>query len=297
VLCQFCGHTGTVSFMKTRRRSEVMIASFLTFGLVLPFLNTQKKASHPGAEKERPLGFGEVIDHANHGVCAIVRADNQLGFGVPIGSGFFVNDSGYFVTNAHVARSYFSLRGQGVPVGLSVPTFVPNSSRIGGAGVADVTEVEISDEADIALLRADNFRGAGKPNFLRLKFDSEIRPGDEVAITGFPLSHPDPITITASVASAWENGTFVDDLSGGRPPGPYYFVDKAIFRGFSGSPVYLRATGDVVGIAARTLSAPLETIVGPSDALKVPALGQVLTLDKLRGMLTKHNVSYTTAAR
>src|SRR5207245_9370806 len=79
--------------MKTRRRSEVMIASFLTFGLVLPFLNTQKKASHPGAEKERPLGFGEVIDHANHGVCAIVRVDNQLGFGVPIVFGFFVIQS------------------------------------------------------------------------------------------------------------------------------------------------------------------------------------------------------------
>jgi hypothetical protein len=65
--------------------------------------------------------------------------------------------------------------------------------------VADVTTIEISDEADIALLRADNFRGTIKPSFLRLKFDSEIRPGEEVAITGFPLSHPDPITITASV--------------------------------------------------------------------------------------------------
>src|SRR2546428_10026933 len=150
--------------MKTRRRSEVMIASFLTFGLVLPFLNTQKKASHPGAEKERPLGFGEVIDHANHDVCAIVRADNQLGFGVPIGSGFFVNDSGYFVTNAHVARSYFSLRGQGVPVGLPVPTFVPNSSRIGGAGGAEGTGVPTCRGADNALPPADQLRGSGKPN-------------------------------------------------------------------------------------------------------------------------------------
>jgi S1-C subfamily serine protease len=281
--------------MKRRILLGAVSASIWLLGFALPSPDLQKKASHSVAAKDNLMTFGEVIDHANHGVCAIVRADNGLGFGVPIGSGFFVNDSGYFVTNAHVARAYLSLRDQGVAVGLSVPVFVPNSSRIGGAGVADITVVEIGDEADIALLRAENFRGTGRPGFLRLKFNSEIRPGDEVAITGFPLSHPHPITLTASVASAWENGTFVDDLSGAKYPGPYYFVDRAIFRGFSGSPVYLRATGDVVGIAERTQNAPVETTVGPSDSLKVPALGQVLTLDKLRGILTTHNVSYTTA--
>lgn len=199
VVCNSYSQADIFKPMKSRVVLSGMTSLCLMVVFVLPSLDPQKKTSRLGTKSEERATFSEVIDRANHAICAIVRADNALGFGVPIGSGFFVNDSGYFVTNAHVARGYLSLRDQGVPVGLSVPIFVPNSSRIGGSGVADVTTIEISDEADIALLRADNFRGTIKPSFLRLKFDSEIRPGEEVAITGFPLSHPDPITITASV--------------------------------------------------------------------------------------------------
>ena len=98
-------------------------------------------------------------------------------------------------------------------------------------------------------------------------------------MTGFPLKERYPITVTASVASQLEMST-------------YFFIDHAIFRGFSGSPVYLKSTGDVVGIAVRSFNAPVETQQGPSETVFAPALGHVLQLDLLRGMLTDNKITY-----
>lgn len=245
-------------------------------------------------EKSTSTEFPQIIDHVEHSIGAVVRSDNPLGFGVPIGSGFFIDNEGYFVTNAHVARAFEKLRSEGVGVGLTVPLFDSRVSRIVGNGVAVITAVEIDGEDDVALFHADSFRGTSKkPLSVQLTFDTTIPLATGIAVTGFPFHHPYPITITASITSNKEVGNFVDDLAGVQLPGPYYFIDKPIARGFSGSPVYLQQTGQVIGIAARTLSLPVETKGGPSDEYMAPAMGEVLTLDHLRSILTKHKVSYT----
>lgn len=231
-------------------------------------------------KKSAPPSFVEIVEQVQHGICSIVAARTPDEIGMPVGSGFFINADGYFITNAHVARYFSELVSQRLSVGLYFPRFdfVAGKSGIVGMGAADVSFVDIDDASDIAIGHSTNIRG-GKAGFLHMQFDQPIPSGTEVALSGFPLGEKFPITMTASIASQIESTS-------------YFFVDRPIFHGFSGSPVYLRSSGVVVGIASRSFNAGIETRAGPSTDLTAPAFGQVLTLDILRGKLAERKIEY-----
>lgn len=231
-------------------------------------------------KKPAPPNVLEIVEQVQHGICALVAGQTPDEIAIPIGSGFFINADGYFITNAHVARYFSELASRRLSVGLYFPRFdsVAGKPRIVGMGAADVSFVEVDDTSDIAIGHATDIRG-GKPRFLHMQFDQPISSGTEVALSGFPLGEKFPITVTASIASQ------IESMS-------YFFVDRPVFHGFSGSPVYLRSSGEVVGIAARSFNAGIETSAGPSTDLAAPAFGQVLTLDILRGKLVERNIAY-----
>jgi serine protease Do len=98
--------------------------------------------------------------------------------GTACGSGFFINDQAYIITNAHVINSAKSIWGQ-------LPSL--------GKRIIDIEVVGISFERDLALLRVTEAsremitRELGGIPYLPLGDSDLVRRSDEVLAVGYPL--------------------------------------------------------------------------------------------------------------
>lgn len=98
--------------------------------------------------------------------------------GTACGSGFFINDQGYLITNAHVINSAKSVWGQ-------IPSL--------GKRIIDLEVVGISFERDLALVRVTDesreliTRELGGIPYLPLGDSDLVRRSDEVLAVGYPL--------------------------------------------------------------------------------------------------------------
>jgi serine protease Do len=136
------------------------------------------------------------------------------------GSGFFISEDGYLVTNNHVVSD-----GQAYTVVLN-----------------DGTELEAKlvgkdSRTDLALLKVD--ATSRKFTYVSFADDSKVRVGDWVVAVGNPFGLGG--TVTAGIVSARGR-----DIGSG-PYDDYIQVDAAVNRGNSGGPTF-DLNGQVVGI-------------------------------------------------
>ncbi len=165
------------------------------------------------------------------------------------GTGFFIDEFGHLITNAHVVV-------QAVAVVIQIPSL--------GREQFEVDVVSICFDRDIALLKlkdADLERIQqllGKINFLKIGDSDKIYRADEIMYQGFPLGQQG-LKSTVGVVSGREN-------VGGRQ---YIQIDAASNPGCSGGPG-LNLKGEVVGVLNSGI--PSAQNVGyliPSKELKV----------------------------
>ncbi|TWF56985.1 Do family serine endopeptidase [Neorhizobium alkalisoli] len=136
------------------------------------------------------------------------------------GSGFFISEDGYIVTNNHVVSD-----GQAYTVVLSDGTEL------------DAKLVGKDSRTDLALLKVD--APARKFTYVSFADDSKVRVGDWVVAVGNPFGLGG--TVTAGIVSARGR-----DIGSG-PYDDYIQVDAAVNRGNSGGPTF-DLNGQVVGI-------------------------------------------------
>jgi serine protease Do len=143
--------------------------------------------------------------------------------GTVTGSGFFINDAGDVVTNAHVVA-------QAKAVWIQIPSF--------GKRIIDAEVVGISPDRDLALLRlkpesVDLIRGTlGAIPYLSQGDSDTVRRSDEVLALGYPLGQQS-LKSTTGVISGREHHLIQ--------------MSAAINPGSSGGPL-LNTQGEVVGI-------------------------------------------------
>jgi serine protease Do len=136
-----------------------------------------------------------------------------------LGSGFFISDDGYVVTNNHVIDSE-----QTVTVILDDGTELP--AKVVGS----------DDKTDLALLKVDG----GNRTFTYVKFsEQEPRVGDWVVAVGNPFGLGG--TVTAGIISA--HGRQI----GAGPYDDFLQIDAAVNRGNSGGPAF-NFKGEVIGV-------------------------------------------------
>jgi serine protease Do len=141
------------------------------------------------------------------------------------GSGFFISEDGYLVTNNHVIDG-----GSAFTVVLSDGTEL------------DAKLVGRDPRTDLAVLKVDDKR---KFTYVQFADDSKVRVGDWVVAVGNPFGLGG--TVTAGIVSARGR-----DIGSG-PYDDYLQVDAAVNRGNSGGPTFNLA-GEVVGINAAIFS-------------------------------------------
>jgi serine protease Do len=164
-----------------------------------------------------------------------------------LGSGFFISDDGYVVTNNHVID-----KEQEVSVVLDDGTEY-NATVIGK-----------DDRTDLALLKIDD---SGR-TFTYVKFaDEEPRVGDWVVAVGNPFGLGG--TVTAGIISA--HGRQI----GAGPYDDFLQIDAAVNRGNSGGPAF-NFQGEVVGVNTAIFS-PSGGNVGIAFAIPASTADRVLT--------------------
>ncbi|RMG36461.1 MAG: serine protease [Gammaproteobacteria bacterium] len=165
------------------------------------------------------------------------------------GTGFVVGDGRIVVTNYHVYKGLEKARDQGA-------SLVVFTGRGKAAKARPVRLLRADKAHDLALLQLQG----GRLPALRLAGDRLAREGEAVAFTGFPIgmalglipathrgiiSAITPIALPASSVKALK-AEQIRRIRGG--PFLVYQLDGTAYPGNSGSPVYRRDTGEVIGV-------------------------------------------------
>ncbi|MCP8897010.1 Do family serine endopeptidase [Shinella daejeonensis] len=137
------------------------------------------------------------------------------------GSGFFISEDGYIVTNNHVVNNGAAF------------TIVMNDGT-----ELSATLVGKDSRTDLAVLKVDE-KDKRKFTYVSFADDNKIRVGDWVVAVGNPFGLGG--TVTAGIISARGR-----DIGSG-PYDDYLQVDAAVNRGNSGGPTF-NLSGEVVGI-------------------------------------------------
>jgi len=163
------------------------------------------------------------------------------------GSGFFISEDGYLVTNNHVVAD-----------GTSFTVVTDNGTEY------DAKLIGTDPRTDLAVLKVD-----GKQKFTYVDFadDSKVRVGDWVVAVGNPFGLGG--TVTAGIVSARGR-----DIGAG-PYDDFLQIDAAVNRGNSGGPAF-NINGEVVGINTAIFS-PSGGNVGIAFAIPASTAKEVVT--------------------
>ncbi|MGO4439662.1 Do family serine endopeptidase [Rhizobium sp. RAF56] len=141
------------------------------------------------------------------------------------GSGFFISEDGFLVTNNHVVAD-----------GAAFVVVMSDGTEL------DAKLIGKDPRTDLAVLKVDDKR---KFTYVKWADDTKVRVGDWVVAVGNPFGLGG--TVTAGIVSARGR-----DIGSG-PYDDYIQVDAAVNRGNSGGPTF-NLNGEVVGINAAIFS-------------------------------------------
>lgn len=166
-------------------------------------------------------------------------------FGMNQGSGFFVSEDGYLVTNHHVIEN-----------GSSFTVVLDDGTELDAALVgADV-------RTDLAVLKVQSDR-----KFTYVAFSGgEVRVGEWVVAVGNPFGLGG--TVTAGIVSAHKRAV------GSRRLDDFIQIDAAVNRGNSGGPAF-NLKGEVIGVNNQILS-PAGGNVGIAFAIPASTASEVV---------------------
>jgi S1-C subfamily serine protease len=188
------------------------------------------------------------------------------------GTGFFVDNSGLFVTAAHIMAA------------------VPTGSRMYYYGKApdDICQPAVEIEHVASHPGQDLYLGRVSRDYLQPVevSDAAVRPGDSVCLSGYPmavLSISPEGRLVGSVRRYWQP-TFVIDATEAVIDGTTYhgyIVQDPCLAGMSGGPVFDIA-GKVRGLAAANLT---RTIPEPGGSPTIVRNGIVSDAERIRRFL------------
>lgn len=208
----------------------------------------------------------------------------QIGTGVaadagPLGTGFFIDRSGYAVTANHVVTMAEQLLGQsGGPIQLSAGLAHENTENMRANFTVIGLSVAARDTAhDLAILSANpnpfqshvatgivlNGEEVALPVETATLDHDRPNDGEPIAVSGYPLNNPTLITNSGTLASVWAVHT-QEIQPPGAPPGitipemqDVYLADVQVNPGNSGGPVYRASDATVVGVCIANQPSPV----------------------------------------
>jgi serine protease Do len=204
---------------------------------------------HPLKRFFRDFGFGQQDEQPRAEQRKGKRGDKRPGHARPVsqGSGFFISEDGYVVTNNHVVES-----------GDSFSVLLDDGKEL------DAKLIGTDPRTDLAVLKVDE--ADTKFTYVALGDDNNVRVGDWVVAVGNPFGLGG--TVTAGIVSARgrDIGASVYD--------DFIQIDAAVNKGNSGGPTF-NLNGQVIGINTAIFS-PSGGSVGIAFAIPATTAKQVV---------------------
>ena len=182
-------------------------------------------------------------------VCGYVDEENTFRVAQVAGTGFFVDEKGRFITDAHVLNDWDQIAKNRHPCFPAI--YIPNDgwTLANARQKVDIqwftfSACQTDPTLDLAVCQPTEnpftSKRISRKNLASCGFDTAIYPeGTAMAFTGFPLEFSTPVTSKGFIAGYMGVGTDVGEFD--------YVIDKGAWPGASGSPVYL-SNGKVIAI-------------------------------------------------
>jgi S1-C subfamily serine protease len=216
--------------------------------------------------------YADAVAQITESIFPIFYVDAQSDLVGVCGTGFFVDDSGLFLTSEHVMAS--------PPPGSTTYYYGKTPDQ-----VCEPVEFEhvASDPA------RDLYLGRVARDYLEPVevSDEPVRPGDSVCLSGYPmavLAISPGGGLVGNVRRYWQPTFVIDATQTVIDSRTYdgYIVQHACFSGMSGGPAF-DMEGKVRGLAAATLTRTIPAVPGESPTV-VPN-GIVIDVEHIRGFL------------
>ncbi len=178
--------------------------------------------------------------------------------GISTGTGFFISNNGYVLTNSHVIEGSSSI-----------------SIILNGKSVS-ATLVDHDSSNDIALLKVDK-----EVEGLAIELKNKIKQGTEIAVLGYP---------NIGLQGNEQKATFgyINANSGIQGDTRYFQIDSPIQPGNSGSPM-VNDQGVVIGIASASLN---QSAAIKSTGTLAQNVNYAVKIAYALPMLINHGVDY-----
>lgn len=203
-----------------------------------------------------------------------------------LGTGFVVGNGQYIVTNYHVVAKELDTNVVQFYVAMSGEGKKPNIHRI---------EIIDSDPVhDLAILKMKDSLPA-----MTLGQNQLVDAGTSIVMTGYPIGavlglYPATHTgIVAAIAPDANPARNADDLtremmSRLKEPFLIYQLDITAFPGNSGSPIYHRETGEVLGVLNKVFVS-----AGKETALSSPSgISYAIPVKQIRALAKKNDIEF-----
>lgn len=171
------------------------------------------------------------------------------------GTGFIVADDGKFITSYHLYKEIPENQRQ------YLEAQIPNKTEGGITNYErfNIEFLKMDEENDIALMRLN---ATDSRTFIPIKALGEtekIQEGDEVILLGYPLA-TELLAMGFGITMS-ANHCIISSVKrrGADKSLHFLMLDTHINKGSSGSPVFLKQTGEVIGIASGTISHRIQT--------------------------------------
>jgi Trypsin-like serine proteases, typically periplasmic, contain C-terminal PDZ domain len=194
-----------------------------------------------------PTAIVEIMQKSTIPIlCAKANDKGEVISRITLGTGFFINRKGDFLTAAHVITSLLELRKKDNPCeGVIYATKTEWKTRYQNVDIGlkffpiQSCAYSVKDDVGVCGLTKNPFLDADVSKFIQpvsLASYTKYSDGSAIAFTGFPLQFIYPITSKGYIASY-------------DPDNHKLLIDKTAWPGASGSPLYT-TDGKVIGIIA-----------------------------------------------
>lgn len=156
------------------------------------------------------------------------------------GSGFLINDRGFFITNNHVVTKMSLDEAGTIRLDYSEQIFVKIAGNTYGASLAIDENSDRPVVCDYAILRLDTTPNA----YFDVADLSEISQGEEVIAIGYPLDFDEPIVSSGVISAIISRPSHINALHRIKT----FLTDTLITYGNSGGPLIRASDGRVIGI-------------------------------------------------